>query len=133
MAEFYQYQKRRKEFGKPCNFSDTEPKAMGHYPTVQIENPKEAKYVLRNPNFIELDNITELSQHYVNTLRVSTGERGMSHKEGGWPENIDPTETALYMKYMKKLDKDHNFATQVKLLCEAAEKCMLQNKQIDMF
>lgn len=52
MAEFYQYQKRRREFGKPCNFSDTEPKLTGHYPSVQVENPKEAKYVLRNPNAI---------------------------------------------------------------------------------
>jgi dynein intermediate chain 2 len=83
MAEFYQYQKRRRDFGKPCNFSDTEPKSTGHYPSVQVENPKEVKYVLRNPNFIELDNITELSQHFVNTLRVSTGEKGMNHKEGG--------------------------------------------------
>lgn len=34
---------------------------------------------------------------------------------------------------MKKIDKDQNFATQVKSLCEVAEKCMLRNNQIDMF
>ena len=34
---------------------------------------------------------------------------------------------------MKKIDKDQNFAAQVKALCEVAERCMLQNKQIDMF
>lgn len=37
------------------------------------------------------------------------------------------------MRYMKKVDKDQNFAAQVKTLCEIAERCMLQNKQIDMF
>lgn len=37
------------------------------------------------------------------------------------------------MRYMKKLDKDQNFAAQVKSLCDIAERCMLQNKQIDMF
>lgn len=77
MAEFYQYQKRRREFGKPCNFSDTEPKMTGHYPSGQIENPKEAKYVLRNPNFIELDNMTEMSQHYVPS-GASVGEYSAS-------------------------------------------------------
>lgn len=51
----------------------------------------------------------------------------------GWPESIDPTETQQYMRYMKKVDKDQNFAAQVKTLCEIAERCMLQNKQIDMF
>jgi dynein intermediate chain 2 len=34
---------------------------------------------------------------------------------------------------MKKIDKDQGFATQVKVLCEVAERCMLRNNQIDMF
>ena len=34
---------------------------------------------------------------------------------------------------MRKIDRDQNFAAQVKSLCEVAEKCMLQTKQIDMF
>ena len=44
---------------------------------------KEESYVLRNPNFIELDNLTELSVHNVNTIRVTTGDKGMFHREGG--------------------------------------------------
>jgi dynein intermediate chain 2, axonemal len=89
--------------------------------------------VRRNPNFIELDNITDLSVHQVNTMRVSTGEKGMFHKEGGWPEAIDPTEPQQYARFMKKIDKDQGFAAQVKGLCEVAERCMLKNNQIDMF
>lgn len=34
---------------------------------------------------------------------------------------------------MKKVDKDQNFAQQVKSLCEVAERVMLKNNQIDMF
>lgn len=34
---------------------------------------------------------------------------------------------------MKKVDKDQVFATQVKTICEAAERCMLKNNQIDMY
>lgn len=44
---------------------------------------KDEGYVLRNPNFIELDNMTEYTFHTVNTLRVSTGDKGMFHREGG--------------------------------------------------
>jgi len=34
----------------------------------------------------------ELSEHSVNTERVKTGDKGMFHNEGGWPNNVDPTE-----------------------------------------
>lgn len=38
----------------------------------------------------------------------------------GWPESIDPTEQQQYARFMKKIDKDQNFAGQVKALCEVA-------------
>jgi dynein intermediate chain 2 len=81
MAEFYQYTKARREFGKPCNFTDTKPMTT----VLQPFEPKKKDegYVLRNPSFIELDNLTELTSHNVNTLRVSTGDRSMFHREGG--------------------------------------------------
>ena len=56
MAEFYQYIKARKEFGKPCNFADTKPMATFLLPFEPKK--KDEGYVLRNPNFIELDNLT---------------------------------------------------------------------------
>ena len=56
MAEFYQYTKARKEFGKPCNFADAKPMATFLLPFEPKK--KDEGYVLRNPNFIELDNLT---------------------------------------------------------------------------
>jgi dynein intermediate chain 2 len=81
MAEFYQYTKLRKDFGKPCSFADTKPMSTVFLPIDRKK--KNEDYVLRNPNFIELDNLTDLSVHNVNTLRVSTGDKGMYHREGG--------------------------------------------------
>lgn len=46
---------------------------------------------------------------------------------------MDPTEPQQYARFMKKVDKDQNFAQQVKSLCEIAERTMLKNNQIDMF
>ena len=132
MAQFFQYTRARKEFGRQPQFADTPPIATAFYPTAK-DNLKDQDYVLRNPNFIELDNITDLSMHQVNTMRVSTGEKGMYHREGGWPQTVDPTEPQQYTRFMKKIDKDQGFAAQVKALCEVAERCMLKNNQIDMF
>ena len=81
MAEFYQYSRARKEFGRPCAFADTKP--MNTILLPFEPKKKEESYVLRNPNFIELDNLTELSVHDVNTIRVTTGDKGMFHREGG--------------------------------------------------
>lgn len=78
MGEFYTYQKKRREYGKFCNFADTEIK---HW--FIIGPPTVAQYIQRDPNFIDLDNIPELTEHVVNTERVSTKEQGMAHKEGG--------------------------------------------------
>lgn len=69
----------------------------------------------------------------MNTTRVSTGDKGMWHREGGWPDTVDPTEPQQYARFMKKVDKDQGFAQQVKALCEIAERTMLKNNQIDMF
>lgn len=46
---------------------------------------------------------------------------------------MDPTEPQQYARFMKKMDKDQGFATQVKELCDVAEKVMLRNNQIDLF
>lgn len=78
MTEFYQYTKARKDFGRPCAFVDTKP--MGTFILPFEPKKKDEGYVLRNPNFIELDSLTDLSSHSVNTLRVSTGDKGMFHK-----------------------------------------------------
>eukprot|EP00825_Cyclidium_porcatum_P019190 TRINITY_DN217_c0_g1_i3.p1 TRINITY_DN217_c0_g1~~TRINITY_DN217_c0_g1_i3.p1 ORF type:complete len:356 (+),score=75.60 TRINITY_DN217_c0_g1_i3:194-1261(+) len=130
MAEFYTYQKKREEFGRPCQFTDVQLKQCGYYPT----NPQNFQYQLRNPNFIDLDNIAELSEHSVNTERVKTNDKGMYHREGGWPINIsDPNEIQETNKYRRQKEKEPQFAPAVKELATTVEKCILQNNQIDLF
>lgn len=80
-----------------------------------------------------LDNIVEQSEHRVNTESVKTSDKGMFHKEGGWPDKIDPTEAIDTNKYKKKIEKDTAFTTSVKELCGAVEKCIKKNNYIDLF
>ena len=82
MTDYFTYGKKRKEFGKFPTFADTETKVVGFVP---LGGPSSFNdnYVMRNPNFIVLDNLVEMSEHSVNTEKVSTADKGMGHTEGG--------------------------------------------------
>lgn len=54
------------------------------------------------------------------TKECSTEKEVYFTNKKGWPESIDPTEQQQYARFMKKIDKDQNFAGQVKALCEVA-------------
>ena len=124
MADSFTYQKKRKEFGRHAQFEDTDTKIVGSIaPDV---NCKEA-FMDRNPNSLVMTNISQSSVHQVNTERIPTSHKGMKHKEGGWPIEIDPTEPADQAKYAKKMYRDATlgFAQATKDMVGGATKCIL--------
>eukprot|EP00744_Colponema_vietnamica_P003227 GILI01004977.1.p1 GENE.GILI01004977.1~~GILI01004977.1.p1 ORF type:complete len:582 (-),score=174.73 GILI01004977.1:310-2055(-) len=127
---FYTYQKRRKEFGKHCSFEDFDAKLLG---SVDRDKESAQNYIDRNPNTMILDNIPDMTEHSVNTLRVVTVNKGMKHLEGGWPKEIDPAENQDTNKWRKRLDKDPGFGAAVKFLGTVSERSILQNNTIDIF
>ena len=63
MAEEYNYQKQRKQFGRPPQFEDFDGiKMVG---TVQPDPSKGQNFALRCPNKLILDNIPQQSHHSV--------------------------------------------------------------------
>lgn len=82
MTDYLAYTKKRKEFGHKPEFTETEVKVIGFLPTQRTEDLG-PNYVRRNPSFITIDNIPEMSEHVVNTERVTTFDKGMWHQEGG--------------------------------------------------
>lgn len=120
------------DFGRRPQFDNTETKLVG---TIEPDMKMRETFLLRNPNRLVLDNIPVLSQHSVNTDRVPTNHRGMKHSEGGWAENIDPTEQNDRLKYVKKLDRDPVFGyiPAVKETTSGAIKTHSQNNQIDLY
>jgi len=116
MNEFeYIYMKKRKEFGRFCNFDDVDAKILG-----QVDPKPESgdMYLEQTILNLVLDNIPQFSEHAVNTARVKTASRTMIHTEGGWPKEIDAAEAQDTLKWRKRLDKDPAFTTAV----EAAYK-----------
>jgi len=131
MQEYeYIYMKKRKDFGRYCNFEDVEPKLLG-----QVDNdPKVCDmYIEQTILNVVLDNIPQMSEAAVNTARVKTAARSMMHEEGGWPKDIDPTEAQDTSKFRKRLEKDPAFTNVVKQLTKQTIMCLEQNTTIDLF
>lgn len=102
MAEEYEYNKPRKQFGRYPMFEDTDSKIVGSIPP----SNKTDDYVQRDPNSVILDNIPLMSEHRINTERVVTNNRGMRHTVGGWPREFDHTEAADLAKYQKRMVRE---------------------------
>jgi len=79
-------------------------------------------YVPQNPRTIELDTATELSLHTVNTEVVRNVTMTMSHGEGGWPKDIDPTEKTDVARFRKKAEKDEAFRSAIGSLGPAVSR-----------
>jgi len=126
----YIYMKKRKDFGRYCNFDDVECKIIG-----QIDRSPECgnMYVEQTILNLVLDNIADFSEHSVNTARVQTKSRIMIHTEGGWPKEVDYSEAQDTLKFRKRLEKDPAFVASVKQLTKQTVMCLEQNNTIDLF
>lgn len=126
----YVYMKKRKDFGRYCNFDDVEAKVLG-----QVEKNFGScdNYVEQTVLSATLDNIPTYSEHVVNTARVQTKSRAMIHIEGGWPKEVDSTEVPETTKWKKRLEKDPAFLQAVKALTKQTNMCLDQNNTIDLF
>ena len=82
---------------------------------------------------MNLDNIPIMSAHTINTERIETKDKGMSHDVGGWPKDYDYTDDVQVTRYKKKLSKDTTYKEAAKDLTRTAERCIRQNNEIDLF
>jgi len=58
MADNWTYQKKRKDFGRPAQFEDTDVKIVGSIPPNANQS---SAYHVRNPNKVVLSNIPQMS------------------------------------------------------------------------
>ena len=124
------YTKVRSEFGKFCAFKDVEPRILEAIaPTEEFKD----EYVKRNPSTLELDTQPKMSEHEVNTERIVLKHSSMKHTEGGWPKDVDPTEQSDVQRFRKKIEKDETFKESVVSLKPIVERCLKQNRTIDIY
>ena len=52
----------------------------------------------------------KLNNLQVNTDCASTEPRGVYHKEGGWPRDVNPQDSDQTARYRKKIEKDEAYS-----------------------
>ena len=76
MAEEYQYQKERQQFGRHAAFEDTETRIVGS--VNQNKATADEMYVLRDPNKVVLDNIPQMSEHRVSNAICNVSNQSLN-------------------------------------------------------
>mmetsp|Transcript_50908 Transcript_50908/g.80759 ORF Transcript_50908/g.80759 Transcript_50908/m.80759 type:complete len:578 (-) Transcript_50908:95-1828(-) len=132
MADYdYQYLKKRKDFGRVCNFEDVDSKILGQ---IEYDPQKGDLYIEQTILNVVLHNIPIFSQASVNTARVQCKNSSMFHYEGGWPKEVDPSENSDVAKWRKTHDKRlSQHLPAVQSLCNLTVRCIEQNNTIDLF
>ncbi|KAJ4458609.1 putative Dynein intermediate chain 2; axonemal [Paratrimastix pyriformis] len=125
----FPYTKKRKDFGRHPNFTVTGPEML-----VDIaSNPAMQAHFTPVPlSTVAVQCAPEMSEHEANTESFSIASRGMLHKEGGWPKDIDPNEIDHLNMFRKKVERDDVYISAVKSLTGTTEELMKQNDAIDI-
>ncbi|NXE14387.1 DNAI2 protein, partial [Lophotis ruficrista] len=130
MELMYVYTRKRREFGRPCSFSDRPA-------TVEVDIPPDpsmaSAFVLRNPVDSAVQHTSDMSEHEVNTERVEVESRGVNHVEGGWPKDVNPQEVEQTARFRKKVEKDENYVNTIVHLGTLMEHCVKQNNAINIY
>lgn len=126
----YEFSRKRKEFGKHPNFSDSGPIEIANLaPTDEFQ----VEWDTRPSTTITIDCIPKMAEHEANTERYIAIDRGMSHKEGGWPIGVNTEEFEDKKRYLKKMEMNDSFNEIVLGLTKRVESRVRQNDSINMF
>ncbi|XP_065570231.1 dynein intermediate chain 3, ciliary-like [Artemia franciscana] len=72
------------------------------------------------------------SAHTANTEHKSYDSRGINHKEGGWPKEVNPSDAELVGRFRKRIEKDDSYIVSVLKLAKSTEFLIRQNLIIDI-
>ncbi|NXH22033.1 DNAI2 protein, partial [Bucco capensis] len=126
----YVYTRKRRDFGRPCNFSDRPAEVTVDIPP----DPSMASAFIRmNPVDSSIQHSSDMSVHEVNTEHVEVVSRGVNHTEGGWPRDINPQDMEQTSRFRKKVEKDEKYIKSIVHLGTMMEHYIKQNNAIDIY
>ena len=89
MEIYHQYVRQRRNFGRHAKFVDGGAEMLAD---IRPNSDHAAACVVRNPVTTATQCVPDMSEHEANTTAVIYASKAMSHREGGWPKDVDPTE-----------------------------------------
>mmetsp|Transcript_6400 Transcript_6400/g.14130 ORF Transcript_6400/g.14130 Transcript_6400/m.14130 type:complete len:361 (-) Transcript_6400:714-1796(-) len=121
----------RKKFGRDTSYLlETQVNELEYFGS---DKNASSTFIDENPCSIELDTACEISLSSVCTLVSKSLTMNMTHREGGWPKDIDPTEKADVARFRKKVEKNEDYKQTVKNLVPTIERAAMQNNTIDIY
>ncbi|KAG8185004.1 hypothetical protein JTE90_017029 [Oedothorax gibbosus] len=121
---------KRKDLGQPCSFTDVGPHLLAE---VDSDPVLKAKFYTVPSIDKEVDHCVKMCAQEVNTVSSTTENRGMNHKEGGWPTGIDIEDEDSKARFRKMAEKDKNYTTAVERLGALVETMVMVNNSIDVY
>lgn len=91
------------------------------------------EFILRNPVHRESKSTIQMAMSGVNTSRIYRLNRGMMHKEGGWPKDVAPTNPESVMRFKKKIEKSECYRNEVVDKAYDIEPCLVQNNTMNIY
>lgn len=94
------YTKLRKDFGRYVSYKRVDAEVLLDY----TPNADDTKDLWTEEQYAEkaVQSGEDFSEHTVNTHRITVDTRGVQHKQGGWPREIDPTDAEHTTRYRKR-------------------------------
>jgi dynein intermediate chain 2 len=74
-----------------------------------------------------------MAAHAVSTDAAALVHRGMSHTEGGWPREVDPTDAEAVARWRRRVERDEDYIRSVVALGGVVEGLVKQNNAIDIY
>ncbi|KAF0770257.1 dynein intermediate chain 3, ciliary-like isoform X1 [Aphis craccivora] len=126
----YTYEKKRSDYGRQCRFHNVGPTIlMNMMPDPILEDD----WIQRNPVDKTTNETSKWSEHEANTIRIEYIDRGVSHREGGWPADINLDDPDQVSRFKRKAEKDKLYLQSVKTVAVLTEHFIRQNNAIDIF
>jgi dynein intermediate chain 2 len=97
MEIYHQYVRVRRQFGRHAKFSDSGAEMLAD---IRPNTEGAAAVVLRNPVSTVVQCAPDASEHEANTTAVMYASKAVSHLEGGWPKDVDPTEAEHTIRWV---------------------------------
>ena len=124
------FAKKSKKIGRPVYFLDTPYRVIEKIPS---SPPEQAPCIPQDPFSRYCQTGPDLAENSSNTLQVEWNVKGVAHREGGWPREIDCQEVDQVNRYLKKIEKDEGFLNSAMSLATIMEEKVKQNNAVEIY
>jgi dynein intermediate chain 2 len=125
----YVYSRARRQFGVHRTFSQTQPQVVCD---IKPDPSLASNWVDRAICHRGVQIAPAMSEHEVNTQRVTLTSTGVLHTEGGWPKEIDATDKEHTSRFKKKIERDPKYLSALRQIVAPVEAVVRQNNALDI-